>query len=111
MPGGGIDAGETPFEAFKREVKEEFNISIDAADIKYLKQYPPLTLQTEFGPAPIGEYFPVVKLEKNRIADIKLGNEGLEYMLISLREYVSRNDAIPVFQERAAEYAESSQVC
>lgn len=34
--GGHVDAGETPFEAIKREVKEELGINVDNEDIKEL---------------------------------------------------------------------------
>jgi 8-oxo-dGTP pyrophosphatase MutT (NUDIX family) len=35
LPGGKVDSGETPLQSLQREIKEELNINLDVAHIKY----------------------------------------------------------------------------
>lgn len=98
IPGGGPEDGETPFETFKREVREEFEIEISSNDIVYVRKYPSIHEKGKFA------YFPVVKLPAEMAANIKLGNEGGEFLLIDPKDYLTREDAWIVFQERAKDY-------
>ena len=98
LPGGGREKDETPFETFRRELHEEFGLDIKKTDIVYSQRYPSKLTRGQFG------YFAVAKLGAERAQEIRFGNEGVEYMLITLAEYLARKDAWPVFQERAAEY-------
>lgn len=107
LPGGGIEAGESPFEAFKRETKEEFNVDISPDDIVYTKLFPAMTVESDTGPILIAEYFVVAKLPETAEQALKLGDEGLECMLMTAEEYLGRRDAAPEFQRRTAEYVAS----
>ncbi|MEK7152571.1 MAG: NUDIX domain-containing protein [Patescibacteria group bacterium] len=98
LPGGGPEENETPFETFQREVKEEFQLDLLPNDIVYVRKYPGTFEQGKFG------YYPVAKLPKEVESNIKFGNEGVEFLLMSLDEYINRDDAWPVFQERAKDY-------
>ncbi len=102
LPGGGPEAGETPFETFRREVMEEFGLRIVMEDIIYVRRYP-----SRLEPGKSG-YYPVAKLPRAAADKIVFGDEGVEYMLMTLEDYIARDDAWPVFQERAADYKEAS---
>ena len=101
LPGGGPEDGETPFETFKREVMEEFEINISSKDIVYVRKYPSKLEKGKFA------YFPVVKLPAEMEANITLGDEGTEFLLIDPEDYVARDDAWVVFQERTQDFLSS----
>ncbi len=98
LPGGGPEAHETPFETFKREVKEEFNLDISLQHITYASRYPSMLKPGTFG------WFMAAHLPASAAHDIRFGDEGIEYMLLSVDDYLSRTDAWPVFQERTRDY-------
>lgn len=103
LPGGGSEAGETPFETFCREVKEEFNLEIRRKDIIFAEKRPKKDNLTQ------SIYFPVAQLLESRSKDIVLGNEGSEYLLLSEEAFLSRKDVWPYFQDRAKEYFENQK--
>lgn len=83
LPGGGVEGDETPYETFAREVKEEFGLTITPQDIRYARRYPSTI---EPGKS---AYFAVVKLPTSEANNIVFGDEGLEYMLIPLDDYLA----------------------
>lgn len=99
LPGGGPEPHETPYETFKREVSEEFGLTINCTNIVYVKKY-----QSSLDKGK-NSYFPVAKLTYSEANNIHFGNEGIEYMLMSLKEFINLKDAWPVLQTRAEEYA------
>jgi 8-oxo-dGTP diphosphatase len=98
LPGGGAIKGETPFETFRREVKEEFGLPIKPKDIVYARRYASTLVPGQFG------YFPVAQLPASMEDKIVYGDEGLEYMLLSLDEYIALKDAWKAHQVRALDY-------
>lgn len=102
--GGGIEEGETPFQAFRREVKEECNLTIHEDDIAYVRRYPTSHTDVNGKAVHLAEYFPVARLGREHEQQVRLGDEGTDCRLISLDTYLKLTDAIPAFQERAAEY-------
>ena len=98
LPGGGPEPGETPFETFRREVREEFGLAISRKDIIYVRKYPKILEKGKF------VYFPVAVLSAESHKDIQFGDEGSEYLLMPAEEYTRRNDAWPVLQERTKDY-------
>ncbi len=99
LPGGGPEGNETPFETFQREVREEFDLTVEEKHVQYVRLYP-----SSLGNGRVA-YYPVAKLPQSFESEISLGNEGGEYLLLSLKDYLSRDDAWGVFQERAKDYA------
>ena len=98
LPGGGKENNETPFATFKRELKEEFNLKLAESDVVYAKQY--LSAMDESKES----YFIVTKNLSAQKTDIALGNEGLEYYLMSVDEYLKLNDAIGRQQTKVEQY-------
>jgi 8-oxo-dGTP diphosphatase len=98
VPGGGLEAGETPFETFKREVKEEFGLDITTEHIVYARRYASAQLPGKFG------WFAVAKLPAAAKELIVFGDEGDEYMLMTVEEYLALTNAWPVFQDRTRDY-------
>lgn len=98
LPGGGREENESPFETFTREVKEEFGIEIKKENIVYCKPH-----QSIIEPSK-QSYFIVAKLEKDFESKIIFGNEGLEFLLLSVDDYLNRNDVIERHKGRLREY-------
>lgn len=98
LPGGGKEEGETPFQTFQREVREEFGLKIEESDIVYVHRFPSMIKQGEFG------YFPVVKFADERKNEIVFGQEGLEYYLMTVEDFLKAPDVLPGLQERTRLY-------
>lgn len=98
LPGGGREPGESPFETFCRETKEEFGLNITEKDIVYAKQHISSIDQSKEG------YFIVVKPATLEADDIVFGDEGLEPSLITVEDYLKLKDAISRHQDRVREY-------
>ena len=101
LPGGGPEGTETPFETFQREVMEEFGLRVTPEDVVRAHTYQSTLEPTK--PA----YFIVVQLPASTAKQIHFGDEGLEYMLLSPEDYLSRTDAWPAIQQRARDYIAS----
>lgn len=98
LPGGAKENKESAFETFRREVKEEFGINVKKEDIIYSKQYiSPMDSSKE-------SYFIVIKTKNIKEDDIIFGNEGLEYFLLTLKEYLKLEEAIPRQKNKVIEY-------
>lgn len=98
FPGGGADKNETPFETFRREVKEEFNLDLKKDDIVYFRKYPGIRYPDTVS------YFPVAKLPKSVKHKIRLGDEGLEWFLMDINEYLENNDSVEFLVKRTKDY-------
>lgn len=95
LPGGGAESGETPFETFQREVKEEFGLDIQPNDISYARLYPSVLEVDKV------MYFPVAKLPQEQALRIKFGDEGVEYFIRPLDAYLAQdNTAWPEILKR-----------
>lgn len=103
LPGGGSEKDESPFETFKREVMEEFGIVIKREDIiASFRQNSFLNIGTK-------TFFIVAKTKFNK-KDIVFGNEGSEWMLMTVEEFISRPDGIEKQQNRVREYMQGEMV-
>lgn len=104
LPGGGREGGETPFETFKREVKEEFGVTISENDIlaSYRKDSM-VNLGTK-------SFFIVTKPLGITVKDIVFGNEGTEWMLMVPEEFIQRSDGIERQQKRVGKYLMGNMV-
>jgi 8-oxo-dGTP diphosphatase len=98
LPGGGREGDESPFDTFKREIKEEFGIDIEKDDIKFS-----CTVQSVIEPDK-KSYFIVAKLPEGKASDVVFGNEGLEWLLMTPEEFISRSDGIERQKKRVANY-------
>lgn len=104
MPGGGREGNETPFETFKREVKEEFGINIEREDIHFSHPF-----QSFDDPSMISFFF-VAKPLEFKISDITFGSEGTEWLMMTPDEFVHRPDGIPKQQIRVKNYLEGKPI-
>lgn len=100
LPGGGKEEDESAFETFKRESREEFGISIEKENVTYAKKYTSAMDQSK------ESYFIVIKTYKTK-DDVNFGDEGLEYFLLKIEEYLQLNDSIPRQKEKVEEYLKS----
>lgn len=94
LPGGGVEAGESPFVAFQRELKEEFDLDIARNQVTYGVRFPLRHVR-----ASIFGYLIVAHLSAETESQIVYSNEGLEYMLMPLEEFLEHPDAVPIFRE------------
>lgn len=100
LPGGRTEEGESPFETFQREVKEEFGLDIKESDVQFSTKRP------SFSHPGKESYFIVVSSPSIQETDIVFGDEGLEFFLMNPKEFVGLPDGIQRLQEWVAEYVE-----
>lgn len=98
FPGGGPEGNETPFDTFRREVKEEFDLDITPENVVHVRTYPSTLFEGKI------IYFPVVHLPESAANTIHFGDEGLEYLMLPVEEFVQRDDAWPTLKERTLDY-------
>lgn len=98
LPGGGREGDESPFDTFKREVKEEFGIDIKEGDIIFSCTVPSVIEPNK------KSYFIVAKPTNISESDIVFGGEGIEWLLLTPKEFINRPDGIERQQKRVENY-------
>jgi len=100
LPGGGREGHESPFDTFKRELKEEFGIDVTESDISFCSVHESIS-----DPGMTG-YFLVAKLGDALKKEVKPSEEVPEPMFMTLEEYLLQPDVIPKQVERIRAYLE-----
>ncbi len=98
FPGGVREAGETVEECVVRETFEEFCIQIDPASFSWSRLYP-----WKDGSGWYAKLF-AATLEERLIPAIQLGNEGQEWRLMPVTEFLKHEKATPHYKESLHEY-------
>ncbi len=97
LPGGGAEAGETPFETFNRELKEEFGLSIQPDDVYYLHWYP-----GQKDPSQLA-YLLAARIDPVNIEKIQFGDEGVTYKVMKIEDYLA-DKIMPAHEQRVRDY-------
>lgn len=100
FPGGGREGNESPFECLQREVEEEFGLQIQSSQVKWQKEYPAMHDPNERA------FFFVISLSSETTSHIKFGSEGQRWQLMSVAEFLEREDAVPLLKGRLRDYLE-----
>ncbi len=98
LPGGGRENIESGAECVARETEEEFGIVIDPEELTLVQQYE--NWRGEGRPA----LFYVGKLTHRQIAQIKFGDEGQNWEMMAVSEFLTHEDGVPHLQSRLKEY-------
>ncbi len=98
LPGGGREGNESPFDTFKREVKEEFGIDIEKNDIEFS-----WAIQSTIRPDKTSYFFVTKSLVLNP-SEIIFGDEGIEWLLMTPEEFIKRPDGIERQQKRVEKF-------
>ncbi|MEI6346236.1 MAG: NUDIX domain-containing protein [bacterium] len=104
LPGGGREGNESPFESFKREIREEFGIDVEKDEIEFSCTIPSVIEPDK------KSYFIVAKTLKFKPEDVVFGNEGIEWMLMKPEEFIKRPDGIERQQKRVEKYLAGKMV-
>jgi 8-oxo-dGTP diphosphatase len=102
LPGGARDPGETAIQTIVREVKEELNYDVEESEITWHGIFPGVTDQTKRA------LFVVVEASDEAFDHVKLGDEGTDWQLIPINEFVERDDVVPGMQDRLRAYIKAA---
>ena len=103
LPGGGREGDETPFECAAREVYEELSIQLTKEDIVWSRIYPSMLDENK------KSVFLVGKLTQERFDNIVLGDEGQDFKLMSIEEFLTLDQVVPQLQDRVRDYVEKDK--
>ncbi|MDU1465683.1 MAG: NUDIX hydrolase [Streptococcus mitis] len=98
LPGGGREGNESPFECAAREVYEELGIHLDEDCLLWSKIYPSVIFKDK------QSVFMVGQLRQEQFDNITFGDEGQDYKLMSIEEFLSSDKVVPQLQERLKDY-------
>jgi 8-oxo-dGTP diphosphatase len=103
LPGGGREAGESPFQTVHREVGEEFGIAVTPSQIQYERGYP-----SDRFPGTVS-VFMVASLIDLQVENIKFGSEGQCYKIIPVDEWLVMKGAVIDLQNRLRDYQDEQK--
>lgn len=89
LPGGGPEGCETPVDCALRELTEEFGLSLTAARL----------VAHRFG-ADRPSWLFAGALTDAEIAAIRFGDEGQEWRMMPIAEFITHPRAVPAFRDR-----------
>ncbi|NCN83854.1 MAG: NUDIX domain-containing protein [Sphingomonadales bacterium] len=98
LPGGGRENGESGAECVARETYEEFGISIAIDAFKHVQTYPNWR-----GTGHVALFF-VCRLARHMVDDIVFGDEGQDWQLMPVAEFLASDRAVPHLQYQLQEY-------
>ena len=93
FPGGGREGRETPEETLAREMHEEVGLEMGRAETLWRRSFDSAT-----GPGPV--WFFVLRMAARAEAEIRLGDEGQGWGLMTPDAFLSAPDAVPALQAR-----------
>ena len=94
FPGGGREGDETPEQTLRREVFEEFGLTFDDAAVHWKREF-----RSRHDPDQFVWFF-VLTLPESVCAEIRFGDEGQRWALMSWEEFAAQENAVPSFAPR-----------
>ena len=104
LPGGGREGDETPEQTAQREVFEELGIQLSNEQIVYKKSYPAMVEQDMVG------FFLGAEISQDQYRNIRFGNEGRRWALMSVSDFLAKDDIVPQHRKRLADLIKSSKL-
>jgi 8-oxo-dGTP diphosphatase len=98
FPGGSREDDETPFECVSREIKEELGIELRENSIIWQKVHPAMH------DSKLSAYFMVIKVTNDDVSEIKFGDEGQGWKLVTINEFMNSNDGVEPLKGRLQDY-------
>jgi len=103
LPGGRAEANESAFETLAREIKEEFGLLVTKEGIVYAKRY-----ESEMSPVKYA-WFVALQLPEADGERIRFGDEGEEWLFMTVEEFLASNESWTLLQERTRTFLDSRQ--
>jgi 8-oxo-dGTP diphosphatase len=94
LPGGGCEGDETPEACMIRETREEVGLDLSGVPVLWKREFP-----AAHHPGRTAWFF-VLALPATAEGQIRFGNEGQGWRLITPDEYRALPDAVPYLRER-----------
>jgi 8-oxo-dGTP diphosphatase len=98
LPGGGREGDESPAECGLRELAEEFGLIVPVARVHYVRRY---DVSWNTGRP---SWFLAIDLTAADIAAVTFGDEGEDWRLMALGDFLGHGEAIPHLQLRLRDY-------
>jgi 8-oxo-dGTP diphosphatase len=98
LPGGGREGREGPAECALRELAEEFGLVVPAPRVHYHRRY---DRSWNTGRP---SFFLAVHLTAAEIAAVAFGDEGEDWRLMPVADFLGHGEAIPHLQARLRDY-------
>ncbi|UXU75695.1 MULTISPECIES: NUDIX hydrolase [unclassified Paracoccus (in: a-proteobacteria)] len=95
LPGGGAEPGESPIDCALRELHEECGLRLTADRLRGRRFAPPDS------PGPVSWMY-LGRLAVHEVAAIRLGDEGQEWQMMPLHQFLSHPRAVPHLKRRGA---------
>lgn len=104
LPGGGREGDEDPWQTLIRETREEVALDISAVTPLWERRFPSAHHAGRF------TMFYVLRLPLARIADIRMGDEGQGWRLVTPAHYRALPAAVPYLRERFFLWADDASL-
>ena len=104
LPGGGREGIETPLECLQREVWEELGLTLKEESIIWSRIYPSILDKDRLA------VFVVAQISQEQYQEIDFGDEGQEFKLMPIEDFIKAEGVIPQLQERFKDYLVGKEI-
>lgn len=98
LTGGGREGLEMPLECLRREVWEELGLILEEKSIIWSRIYPSMLDKDR------SAVFVVAQISQEQYQEIDFGDEGQEFKLMPIEDFIKAEGIIPQLQERFKDY-------